>query len=33
MPVEWSYADKSTFSLQRELRGLKAILKLKKELG
>ena len=32
MPVKWRYADTSTFSVKRELRCLKSIYKLKKEL-
>lgn len=32
MPVEWWYADVSTFDLRRELRCLKSMVKLKKEL-
>lgn len=33
MPVEWCYADISTFNLRREVTCLKAIIKLKMELG
>lgn len=33
MPVEWYCADVSTFNIKRELRCLKAIIKLKRELG
>lgn len=32
MPIEWWYADVSTFDFRRELRCLKSIVKLKKEL-
>ena len=33
MPVDWHYADKSTFDFTRELKCLKTMVKLKKELG
>lgn len=32
MPVEWNYADTSTFDIKRELRCLKAIIKLRRDL-
>ena len=33
MPLEWHYADTSTFNIRRELRCLKAIIKLKRDLS
>ncbi|MBN2119526.1 MAG: glycosyltransferase [Candidatus Omnitrophica bacterium] len=33
MPVEWSYADSSTFRITRETRCLRAIIKLRRALG
>lgn len=32
MPLEWHYADKSTFNIKREIRCLKSVAKLKEEL-